>query len=141
MPARTKIALITCLAVLSVLFISSRVYSYMRGAAIYGYAPAPKLLSPTTEDVDLGGKEQLAFRWERVDIISTQYFDFRLYKGYDTIEDNRIFKQNFSTDVYPVNIPSSTFETGQVYTWVLRQVFLNGLKSDKSWSSFKVIAK
>lgn len=141
MPGRIKITVVICLVALSVLSASSCVYSYIKGMATYGFFPGPKLLSPTTEDVDLSGKDQLEFRWERTNLVVTQYFDFRLYKGYDTVEGTRILQQDFSTDNYPITIPSSSFETGQVYTWVLRQVFLNGDKSDKSWSSFKIIGK
>jgi hypothetical protein len=103
--------------------------------------PGPKLLSLVTDDIDLSGKENLEFKWMMDGLAKTDYFDFRLYKGYATTAANLIFKQRFSVHEYPIKIPASQFEAGRVYTWVLVQVFLGGEKSDKSFSAFKIIKK
>lgn len=116
------------------------------GMGIFGrgsldFMPGPRLLSPLTDDIDLSGKENLEFKWMTGDLIRTDYFDFRLYKGYNTTARNLIFKQRFSVHEYPIKIPASQFKPGQVYTWVLVQVFIGGQKSDKSFSSFKITKK
>ncbi len=105
------------------------------------FVPGPTLLSPVTEDIVLTGKDFLEFKWIRTDLVRTDHFDFRLYKGYAATASNRIFKQQFLAAQYPVKLPVSMFEAGQVYTWVLIQVYLGGEKGDKSFSSFKIIEK
>jgi hypothetical protein len=101
----------------------------------------PILLYPITDDIVLSGKDYLEFKWIRNYFVQTEYFDFRLYKGYNTTAANRIFKQSFSSNEYPIRIPVALFEENQVYTWVLVLVFYDGRKSDKSFSSFKIIKK
>lgn len=110
------------------------------GHRSFGSMPGPTLLYPTTE-VSLTGKDALQFRWERTNLISTRYFIFKLYKGYNTTQENLLKRQNYFTSEYPITIPASEFEVGQVYTWVLTQVFMDGEKSDRSFVSFKVVSK
>lgn len=105
------------------------------------FMPGPRLLSPVTDDIDSSGKEVIEFRWLAGNLARTDYFDFRLYKGHKTTAAELIFKQRYSVHELPVKIPVSMFETDQVYAWVLIQVFLGGEKSDKSFSSFKIIKK
>jgi len=100
--------------------------------------PGPDLLYPTTDNIDLSGKDTLEFRWVKRDQADTDYYEFKLYKGYVTSADSLFLKQNVTLDDYPVNIPLSKLEKNQVYTWVLTQVFLGGKKSDKSFSSFRI---
>ena len=135
----TMIFYLMLFSILSIFVCSS--YGSMLGSKIYDSIPGPDLLSPTTDDIDLGGKDYLEFRWRKFGLVQTDYYDFRLYKGYNTTADNLISKQKFSTDIYPIKIQSSIFEVDQVYTWVLVQVFLSGQKSDRSFSSFKIIKK
>lgn len=133
---------IFCLALFFILsFFVCASYSSMLGSRIYDLIPGPDLLYPTTDDIDLSGKDYLEFRWRKANLVQTDYYDFRLYKGYNAIAANLISKQKFSTDIYPIQIQSSMFEVDQVYTWVLVQVFLSGQKSDRSSSSFKIIKK
>ena len=103
--------------------------------------PGPELFSPITDDIDLKGEPYLEFKWRRSDFVYTRNYDFRLYKGYQTIASNLILKRIISTDEYPFKVESLVFDPDQVYTWVLCQITLNGRKSDKSFSSFKVIKK
>ena len=107
------------------------------------YVPPPRLMAPTTEEVDLTGKTELEFKWSphegQRDI--RKYYDFRLYKGYNILEDSLIFKEQVDPSIYQISIKSDMFEAGQVYTWSLRQIYEPSHKSDRSMASFKVIKK
>ena len=105
------------------------------------FIPAERLLYPVTDDIDLSGKDYLEFRWIVTDLARTDYFDFRLYKGYNTTGKNLIFKKRFPADAIPVRLTASLFEKNQVYTWTLEQVFNNGYKGDKSSSPFRIAHK
>ena len=142
MERRIKIGLIFCFALFSGLLIFTAIsHSDMFGRRDSGFIEGPTLLYPTTNDIDLTGKDNLEFRWERTELVATRYFNFKLYKGNDISESNLILKQQFDTEAYPIKIPASQFEAGQTYTWVLVQVFLSGEKSDRAFSSFTVIKK
>ena len=108
---------------------------------IFDSDSGPYLIYPATEDITLKGKDFLEFRWERAGGVRLDHFEFKLYKGYETIASTLMFKQNFPREIYPIRIPAGQFESNQVYTWSLRQVFMNGEKSDRSFSSFKIIEK
>jgi len=103
--------------------------------------PGPDLFYPITDDIDLKGSAYLEFKWRRSDFAYTRSYDFRLYRGYQTLADNLILKKSIPVEEYPLNISSGEFETGQVYTWVLIQVLNDGRKSDRSFSSFRIIKK
>jgi len=143
MPAKTRLLCIICFGLLPliVLFFQPVYGRALLSGVGTDFMPAPTLLSPTTEDIDMSGKDALDFKWERGFLGSTDYFDLRLYKGYATNNESLILKDRYSAADYPVSVPASKFEAGQVYTWVLRQVFNDGRKSDKASSSFKVIRK
>jgi len=115
--------------------------SFVGGESLYENRPGPMLLYPVTDDIDLGGKDTVDFKWERTDFVVTLYYDFRLYKGRQTTQDNLILEKKVYENDYPVSMLSSTFEEGQVYTWMVRQVFNNGMKSDKSYSHFVIKKK
>ena len=140
---RHKTKAVTIICFIACWFFYSFAYG---GAGIFEanklvFLPALKLLSPVTDDIDLGGKDSLEFKWLIGDLVMADYFDFRLYKGYNTTAANLIFKQRFSAREYPIKVSASLFETGQIYTWVLVQVFVDGRKTDKSFSSFKIIKR
>jgi len=144
MRGRLKQLTIFCFALLLVsLFCVKGSYArgIMAGMGSSEFMPAPTLLSPATEDVDISGKDALEFKWERGFLGTTGYFDFRLYKGYITSEGSLMLKERYGAADYPIAVQASNFELGQVYTWVLRQVFNDGRKSDKASSSFTVIRK
>jgi len=103
--------------------------------------PGPVLLSPTTKDIVLSGRDYLEFTWERTSFTRTNYFDFRVYKGFSATDNRQVFKQKCTWSDYPPRLPASLFEENQVYSWMLIQVFTDGKKSDKSFSSFKIIKK
>jgi len=105
------------------------------------YVPPPVLLSPAAEQVDLAGKDTLEFKWSPHEGIRgiREYYDFRLYKGYNTVESALILKERLPGDTYQYNLASDKFEEGQTYTWTLRQVYSGLLKSDPGQVSFKII--
>ena len=141
MKFRIKMALVVRVSLFTMLFILIRpLCTSAKNTGFIGEA-GPMLFYPVTNNIDLAGKEYLGFRWWRVDLVWTDHFIFKLYKGYNTTAPNLILKQNISSAEYPIKIPASQFELNQVYTWVMVQVFNNGRKSDKSFSSFKIIKK
>jgi len=101
--------------------------------------PQPRLLYPRIDKVDLTGKKELVFRWSPHEgsISKRKYYDFRLYRGYDTYEKNLIIKKQVPPTQYNWNLSTSYFENGKVYTWSLRQKYYTG-KSRRSWNSFTV---
>jgi len=50
-----------------------------------------------------------------------------------------MYKQNVPADNSSIKIEPVLFEDGQVYTWSLLAIGLNGETGDKSFHSFKVI--
>lgn len=138
--------LFVSLGVLLSLVFCQLAYSYEKNEEILeignqGFVAGPVLISPTTDNIDLTGKESLEFKWDRTALVDTRVFEFRLYKGYEQTQENLIFKQDVPTDTYPIRVTASYFKAGQAYTWSLTQVLITGAKSDKSVSTFEVIGK
>jgi hypothetical protein len=102
-------------------------------------APQPELLSPTGEVVNLAGKQTLEFKWSPFigRMWERQYYDFRLYKGRQTTADNQIIVKQIPKDQYSFTVDAGIFQDGEVYTWGLRQVYMDR-KSEQAYSSFKV---
>lgn len=102
-------------------------------------APEPELLSPIEEVVNLAGKQTLEFKWSPFigRMWERQYYDFRLYKGREMIEANQLIVKQVPKDQYSFTVDAGVFEDGQVYTWGLRQVYMDR-KSEQAYSSFKV---
>lgn len=107
----------------------------------FGSPSGPTLLYPVTDNIVLTGKDFLEFRWERTDLVNTDHYEFRLFKGYKTLEATLILKQDSPAGTFPIKIAASLFEEGQVYTWSLRRVYFGGNKSDFSYSPFKIVKK
>jgi len=101
----------------------------------------PMLLKPISEDVILPENGSLEFEWGIGYIIKTDSYLFRLYKGYATTKDNLLVEKRVPNDEFKLSLSASQFEDGQVYTWVVVQVFNSGKKSDKSFASFRVHKK
>ena len=128
-------------AILLVLAACSLAQGYRaRGMLYSGRVPKPVLITPTTEKVDLTSKDELQFKWSPHEgsTMDRQYYDFRLYKGYQMIESTILFKKQVSYDEYQLKLNSDMFRNGEIYTWSLRQVYYLG-KSQRSWQSFKII--
>ncbi len=107
------------------------------------FVPQPYLIAPTTETVDLTGKEMLEFKWSPHEgrRIMREYYDFRLYKGYDMLEGTLLVKERVDPGAQQISVKSDLFSDGQIYTWSLRQVYDGIRKSRRSTASFKVIKK
>jgi hypothetical protein len=103
--------------------------------------PAPRLLSPVTDDIVLTGKSVLEFKWTQGNLARISHYEFKIYKGYNMLASTLILKQDVASGTYPIEVAVSLFEEGQVYTWSLRQVSYGGEKGDRSFSSFKIIKK
>ena len=105
--------------------------------------PIPRILQPYLDSYDITGKKTLVFEWSPHEGSPTQrdYYDFRLYKGYNVIESTRIYKARISPRQWSFTLSADTFEDGQVYTFTLRQVYVGSIKSRRAFQSFKIIKK
>jgi hypothetical protein len=112
-----------------------------KGIMDFRSSSGPTLLYPATDDIKLGGKDFLEFRWERTELSFTDHYEFRLYKGRETIDQALILNKDILVSDFPIKVTSVTFEDGQVYTWSLRQVFVGGTKGDTKFSAFKTSKK
>jgi hypothetical protein len=106
---------------------------------LYGYLAPPRLIQPISDKVTLKENAPLEFQWGANDSAGIDYYDFRLYKGYNTYADNLILKQRVPGDTGSFKAEAKLFENNQAYTWVLKQVSLGGTKSDPSFNSFTVL--
>ena len=99
-----------------------------------GGAPPPTLIQPG-DNTDITGQDALEFRWSN-EGGNFDHYDFKLYKGPQTVESGMILHQNLpaGSDSFPVK--ASMFEAGQTYAWSLRRVGNN--KSRTAFSVFKV---
>jgi len=103
--------------------------------------PSPRLLAPIKEQIDLAGRDVLEFQWSTSDYIGTGQYQFRLYKGYNRNSGNLVFEQDCDGSTGSVEVKASTFDSGQVYTWVIRRITIGGGKSDPVSSSFQITGK
>ncbi|MFA5008522.1 MAG: hypothetical protein WC546_04815 [Candidatus Omnitrophota bacterium] len=115
--------------------------SYGNRHALFDGIKAPTLLYPTTEDIDLSGKGQLEFRWIRTPGLFVYYTEFKVYKGANNFGSDLIYKEKIQPGKFPANVPASYFEAGQVYSWTLRLVLTDGNRTERAYSTFKVIKK
>lgn len=129
------------MAMLGLLLASESFAGHMGLRYFDDFVPQPVLLEPTRETVDLTGREWLDFKWSPHEQARgfRDYYDFRLYKGYDMLESTLIMKQKVDPTSNGIRLPASMFEAGQVYTWSLRQVYDGYRKSNRSYQSFRVI--
>ncbi len=103
--------------------------------------PVPRILQPYLDTYDLSGKSELVFKWSPHEGNQTQrdYYDFRLYKGYEVFESTRIYKTRTPPRQWSLALSADMFENGQVYTCTLRQVYTGSLKSWRAFQSFRII--
>ncbi|MCX5711258.1 MAG: hypothetical protein NT060_04835 [Candidatus Omnitrophica bacterium] len=127
-----SILLIVCLAV-------SAVYAMGFKRGFMDSIPAPQLISPVSETADITGKDYLDFKWIVIGLMDIDYCDFKIYKGYNAYGDNLILKEQVFTPDRDFRVKADTFEDGQVYTWVLKEVSYSGLKGDTAYNSFRII--
>jgi len=114
------------------------VFAVPLSRVVRGPAPA-ELVFPTSDVVDLKGKDYLEFKWIMNSPIFIDYSDFRIYKSYTTYGVNLILKERVPSDKTFFRVKADMFENNRVYTWVLRVVSRSGEKSDSVYNSFKVI--
>ncbi len=107
------------------------------------YAPQVRLIHPVQETVELSDRDGALFIWSRIEgnRFERQYYDFRIYKGYDMIESTLIFKTRIPPDQDRVLIGSGIFKESGTYTWSVRQRYYGMAKSRRSYASFKVIKR
>jgi hypothetical protein len=105
------------------------------------YVPPPVLLQPRSAEIDLTGQEYLEFKWSPHEGTSgfRDFYDFRIYNGYKTVQETLFFKEKLPPDTYQYNIKADKFREGAVYTWTMRQVYTDGRKSAQSHVSFRII--
>ncbi|MBI4706623.1 MAG: hypothetical protein HY761_01680 [Candidatus Omnitrophica bacterium] len=103
--------------------------------------PAPEIIIPRSDEVDLTGKDSLECKWISLKPAEVDHFELKLYKGYNMYESGLMFSENAPSDKNFLLIKAETFEQGQVYTICLRQISYGGEKSDKAFVSFKIIGK
>ena len=137
-----KTKIVVCFLILGVLLFTADSFAGRGIATSLGDSyPALDLLYPVSENIDLAGKTTLQFRWRQVDEARTDHYEFKLYKGYQMLGPALILKQDISRDNCPFELPAENFEINQVYTWFVRQVYLDGSKNDWAHSSFKITKK
>ena len=121
-----------------------RSQAFVQGSVGGGFMdriPRPRLLSPDGEVVDLSGKDEILFKWSPHEgkPIGRDYYDFRIYKGYEMLESALFVKKKIPPREHSVAVGTDMFRSGEVYTWSLRQVYRARGRSDRSFSSFRVI--
>lgn len=104
------------------------------------HVPPPRIISPSTDTVDLRGREYLEFVWSahEGDAVLRDHYDFRLYKGYQTLGPALVYKVELPPRQWSLRLPASFFENGQVYTCAVRQYY-TGPRSRPGTQSFRVI--
>ena len=113
-------------------------HKFKDSIGLFNTLPEPRLIYPISDEIILTGKGFLEFRWWR-DFIGVDHFVFKIYKGYNMYAPDLIYEQNLSSSASSIKVKPELFDNGQVYTWSLMLVSLGGQKSDKSFSSFKVV--
>ena len=101
---------------------------------------SPMLLAPSGGENNVQGKDTLEFRWQvpMRHFTSRQYFDFRIYKGNQTVESTLIFKTQLPRNAHKYEVSTDIFENGQTYTWTLRYII--GIeKSPRSYRTIIII--
>lgn len=137
--------LLTFFIISTIILGASHAYgrAYMYGFGPVDYAPKVRQISPVGMTVDLRGADGVLFKWSWIegDRMQRQYYDFRVYKGYDTVESTLIYKEEVARDTDSVFLKSGMFDDGQTYTWTIRQRYYGMAKSVRSYASFRVIKK
>jgi hypothetical protein len=107
----------------------------------YGYRNSrPYLYYPCTENINLENKDSLEFRWKPTQSF-VQGYDFKLYKGYQMVDDNLIIHEKIKESVRSLSVPTELLSQGNVYSWSLVERDMRGLKSEDSFCSFEVERK
>lgn len=101
-----------------------------------GQQPPPRLFEPA-ERADLRGKNELLFRWGSEGGGSEiSEYQFKLYKGTQTIEAGLIKAETLPAGRDRISLPADLFENGQTYTWQIRGT--GSAKTRPAYTNFKV---
>lgn len=85
-----------------------------------GIQPPPRQFEPT-DQADLTGKSELLFRWgSEGDRSLIQEYQFKLYKGSQTVESGLIHSVTVPARQDRLTLPAEMFESGGTYAWQLR---------------------
>jgi hypothetical protein len=100
----------------------------------------PRLIEPSTDAVDLSGRDCLEFRWSPFegDPIRREYYELKIYKGRQAYAAARIYMARVPPRQWAACVSSWLFEDGQAYTVTLRQAY-RGAKSRRTFQSFTVV--
>ena len=128
----------------TIILLATYAYAQISVSGQYGRStdvPRPRLLSPTTTEVNLSGERGLEFKWSPHEGLKfgRKYYDFRLYEGYDMVQDTLVFKKRVPGNEHNIFLGPDMFLQGKVYTWSLRIVYRGVGKSRRSFHSFRVI--
>ena len=107
------------------------------------YIPKVRMIAPAGDIVDLSGKKSLDFKWSPHEgrRFGRKYYDFRIYEGTQALGPYLVYKDRVSPEDWTLSLDSGMFKDGGVYTWTMRQVYRSRGKSNRSYSTFKVINK
>jgi len=137
-----KIFLILVLALTFISLVSVELYAQSRrsfGSA--GHVPMPRLISPTSEVVNIKDKDGILFKWssQQMPTGGRRKFRFQLYEGYDMYEQSLIFKKEIDPHIFEIFIKRDNFEDGKAYTWSLRQRGFSPSWSRRSFYTFRLV--
>ncbi|MDP8298906.1 MAG: hypothetical protein P9L88_03295 [Candidatus Tantalella remota] len=138
--AANKYYLIALVCV-SILFAGTQAQGFVTGNTLRtGYVPSPRLMKPSGDVVTLS-EGPLLFKWSSHEGLgrARKSYDFRIYRGYEMVEDTLLFKDKVPGSRHTIEISPDLFEDGKVYTWSLRTVYRGIGKSSRSSSSFTII--
>ncbi len=100
-----------------------------------GQQPPPVLVEPS-EKADLRGKSELLFRWRGERSSEISEYQFKLYKGTQTVEAGLIKAETIAAGTDHFSLPVDLFENGQTYTWQIRGT--GSGKTRPAYTNFKV---
>ncbi|MFA5270806.1 MAG: hypothetical protein WC412_00500 [Candidatus Omnitrophota bacterium] len=132
--SKTKFPVIAILVLLSIVTVFTSGIALGRSNTA-DIPEAPRLVYPINPEVDISG-DSLQFKWQHADI-GIDHYEFMLYKGGGS-SGEVIVEKILPFNVSSIEVPAASFESGKTYTWTLRQVGDNGLKSEKSFNTFIV---
>ncbi|MFA6282478.1 MAG: hypothetical protein WCY05_08290 [Candidatus Omnitrophota bacterium] len=138
MKNKTKFLIIIVLISLCAVPLFAREFGFSPSRS-FERPPEPHLVFPIYDEAVIVG-DMLEFKWWHANIGIDRY-EFNLYKGADMFSGDLILKKILPFNQSSIKIDASLFENHQVYTWSLRQVTNSGLKSDRSFITFRVTKK
>lgn len=103
--------------------------------------PAPRLITPLKDTVDLSEKNILRFRWtpHGGGAFGEVFYDLQIYRGYKMTEASLMYEAELSGKKSEIDLNSGFFKNGGTYTWSMRYRNKDGAKSPKDYHTFEVI--